>query len=114
MYTKKRLFPFITKVIIFYFGQILHHHIIQNISHGTPDQFCTTSTQNPSNASQTRPIETIWSLLEQKMYEGVCEAKINLKSIDKKDNFESEAIGSKRGILGVRRTCTQTVFVNIS
>ena len=44
---------------------------------------------------QARPIETIWSLLEQ-VYEGGWKAK-TFKSIGKKDNFEGKAIGSKRG-----------------
>ena len=79
---RKRLFPFIK-----------YHHKDDNILFG-PDlgsSHCSKQVQNlltaqqinfvqhqqnPSNVPQTRPIETIWSLLEQKVYEGACEAKI--------------------------------------
>jgi hypothetical protein len=30
---------------------------------------------NPPNVPQARPIETVWTLLEQKVYVGNCEAK---------------------------------------
>ena len=68
----------ITKVVTFYFGQILHHRIIQKqvqdflTAHHT--NFVQRQ-QNLSNVPQARPFETIWPLLEQKVYEGICAAK---------------------------------------
>ena len=39
--------------------------------------------QNPPNVPQARPIETIWSLLEQTVYEGAWEA-INLNQLTRR------------------------------
>ena len=39
--------------------------------------------QNPPNVPQARPIETIWSLLERKVYEGTWEAK-NLEQLSRR------------------------------
>ena len=78
---RKRLLPFIK-----------HHHKHDNIlfwpdfasSHYSKQvqDFLTVNQisfvqrqQNPPNVPQARPIETIWSLLKQKIYEGVWEVK---------------------------------------
>ena len=50
--------------------------------------------QKPVNVFQTRPIETIWSLLEEKVYGRSLRNK-EVKSIGKKVNFEGKAIGSE-------------------
>ena len=39
--------------------------------------------QNPPNVPQARPIETIWSLVEQKLYEGTWQAK-NLEQLSRR------------------------------
>ena len=99
-----------TKAITFYYGQILPHHIIQNkFSFLMTSQINSVQRQqNLPNVPQTHSIQTIWSLLEQKVYEGAREANNLNQLVDQ--NVEA------RMILGVRRKllqCTKIVFVNI-
>ena len=71
---------------MFYFGQILLHHITQNKFKNFSRKI-TSNLYNVSkilrNVPQTRPIETVWSLLEQKVYEDTWEAK-NLEQLSRR------------------------------
>ena len=63
---------------LFYFGQILlsshYSKQVQAFLQANNIKFVQRQ-QNPPNVPQARPIETTWSLLEQKVYEGAWEAK---------------------------------------
>ena len=52
--------------------------------------------QNPPNVRQACPIETIWSLLEQKVYEDAWKAK-KFRTIVPKNNFKGKTTGSRLG-----------------
>ena len=61
--------------------------------------------QNPPNVAQARPIETIWSLLEQKVYEDAWEAK-NLEQLSRRIILKAKQLDQDlviSMILGVRR-----------
>ena len=52
--------------------------------------------QNPPNISQVRPIETIWSLLEQKVYEGTWKAK-NLEQLSRRIILKAKQLDQDLG-----------------
>ena len=108
---RKRLLPFIN-----------HHHKNDNIlfwpdlasSHYSKQgqEFLQTNNikfverqQNPPNVPQARPIETIWSLIEQKVYEGTWQAKnfeqLSRRVILKAKQLDQDLVTSM--ILDVRR-----------
>jgi hypothetical protein len=78
---RKRLLPFINKHHqndnILFWPDLASSHYSNQVQ-----QFLQTNNvnyvrrhQNPPNVPQARPIESLWSLLEQKVYEGAWEAK---------------------------------------
>ena len=75
---RKRLSIVITRMTMFYFGQILlsshDSKQVQEFLQANNIKFVQRQ-QNPPNVLQAHPIEIIWSLLEQKVYEDVWEAK---------------------------------------
>ena len=94
--------------ITFYFDQTLRHHIIQNKFKNflTANQInFVQRQQNPCNVPQARSIETIWSLLERKVYEGAWETK-NLNQLARRIILKAKQLDQnvvKHMILGVRR-----------
>jgi transposase len=79
---KKRLIPFIDTYhnsdLVLFWPDLASSHYSQQVqsflaNHGIK---CVKRAQNPPNVPQARPIETVWSLLKQKVYEGGWEAKI--------------------------------------
>ena len=107
-YVRKRLLPFIKyhhkgdnivvlarSCVITLFKTFLTAHQINFVQHR----------QNPPNIPQARPIETIWSLLEQKVYEGGWEAK-NLNQLARRIILKAKQLDQNmvtRMTLGVRR-----------
>lgn len=86
---RKRLVPFIEKYhqsdSILFWPDLASAHYSKEVqaflvTHGIT---CVKRSQNPPNVPQARPIETIWSLLEQKVYDQGWEAK-NLDELAKR------------------------------
>ena len=107
---KKRLIPFIGRRHnsdrVLFWPDLASSHYSQQVqsflaNHGVK---CVKRSQNPPNVPQARPIETVWSLLEQKVYEGGWEAK-NLEELAKRIKLKAKSIDQKvvtRMILRVR------------
>ena len=48
--------------------------------------------QNPQNCPQARPVETLWSILEEKVYANGCEAE-TLEQLKRRINQKLKEIG---------------------
>ena len=81
---------------MFYFGQILLHHITQNKVKNFSRQITSNLYDVSKILPQARPFETIWSLLERKVYEGTWEAK-KFRTIIPKNNFKGKTTRPKLG-----------------
>lgn len=97
---KKRLVPFISKHhhgdSILFWPDLASAHYSKQVQVFLANQGikCVKRSQNPPNVPQARPIETIWSLLEQKVYDRGWEAK-NLDQLAKRIILKAKEIDQK-------------------
>ncbi|CAF1489393.1 unnamed protein product [Adineta ricciae] len=97
---RKRLVPFISKHhhgdSILFWPDLASAHYFKRVQVFLTNQGikCVKRSQNPPNVPHARPIETIWCLLEQKVYDRGWEAK-NLDQLAKRIIWKAKEIDQK-------------------
>ena len=66
-----------------HYGLKVMEYLEQNAIHFVPQR------NNPQNCPQARPVETLWSILEQMVYAGACQAKNINQSSSRNGNLRT-------------------------